>query len=261
MKNSNLSKYALLFCAVFLCATSTIIFNPRPSLTEENKPGWGYGGAANPTQWSELSSEFEACEFGRDQSPININVVEKSEQSSEINFNYQESTGEVVNNGHTIQVDFEPGNTVDIDGEVYQLAQFHFHTPSEHTIENKSSAMELHLVHQNEAGQLAVVGVMMDSGSENETIASVWDAIPTGDLSAQGSAINIDPAELLPGDKTFLSYSGSLTTPPCSEQVKWNLMSEPIELSAEQIKTFESLYSYNARPVQPLNGRLIELHD
>jgi len=257
MKNNNLSKYALFTSAVFL----GIILNPHSSLTEENKPDWGYGGTANPTKWGELSSEFESCEFGRDQSPIDINLVEESEESSEINFNYQESSAEVVDNGHTIEVDFEPGNTIEIDGEIYKLAQFHFHTPSEHQIDNKYSAMELHLVHENEAGQLAVVGVMIDSGAENSTIASIWNAIPTGDKATQGNTVTIDVAKLLPKDKTFFSYRGSLTTPPCSEQVKWNVMSEPIELSAEQIEAFESLYPYNARPIQPLNGRTIELNE
>jgi len=140
--------------------------------------------------------------------------------------------------------------------------QFHFHTPSEHTIENKSSAMELHFVHQNEAGDLAVVGVLIDAGDENKIISGIWDTIPNGNKSNNSSAdIEIDIEKLLPKDKNFVSYPGSLTTPPCSEKVSWNLMIEPIELSAEQIGTFEDIYPYNARPIQPLNGRSIKLHE
>ena len=247
-------KYSLdIIC---IAAILTIIFNPRLCLAEE--PQWGYEGAFNPTQWSELSSEFKSCQLGRNQSPINLNLTDEGEPD-EIKFNYQPTTVEVVNNGHTIKVEgYKSGNTVSIEGEVYQLVQFHFHTPSEHKIDNQSSAMELHLVHQNDAGRLAVVGVEIEEGEENKAIARIWDAIP--DNKADRNSITIDAASLLPEDRTFVSYAGSLTTPPCSEEVSWNLLLERIEVSPEQIETFKSFYPYNARPIQALNGRSIKLH-
>lgn len=258
MNRNKLWQRKHLINTICIATISTAIFNPRPSLTEE-EPQWGYGGASNPTQWSELSSEFESCELGRDQSPININVVSEGEPA-EIEFNYQPSTVEVIDGDRTIKVGgYKSGNTVSIKGEVYKLVQFHFHTPSEHRIDNESSAMELHLVHQNKAGKLAVVGVMMEVGEENTTIANIWDAIPDNKAN-QNNSITVDAASLLPEDRTLVSYAGSLTTPPCSEQVSWNLLLEPIEVSPEQIETFESLYPYNARPIQPLNGRSIKLH-
>ena len=245
---------------ICITAMSIAIFNCHPSLAEKDKSQWGYGGAFNPTHWNELSTEFESCESGRDQSPVDVSIVDEGEPI-EIEFNYQPSAVEVIDNGQTIQVENDNSdNTVSIEGEVYQLLQFHFHTPSEHTIDNESSAMELHLVHQNEAGELAVVGVMIEAGEENATIASIWDAIPDKNKAEGDSSITIDAASLLPEDRTLVTYAGSLTTPPCSEQVSWNLLLEPIEISLEQIETFESFYPYNARPVQPLNGRSINLH-
>ena len=259
--NRNKWQFKFVLSAVFLTAASTIAVIPSPSLAEEQSSDWGYGGASNSTRWGELSSEFETCELGRDQSPIDVSVTEEGE-STEIEFDYESTSNvEVVDNGKTIEVDYEPGNNITIKNEVYELVQFHFHTPSEHTIDNESSAMELHLVHQNEAGELAVIGILMEAGAENDTIASIWSAIPSQNKAAQNSGITIDTASLLPEDKTFVSYDGSLTTPPCNEQVNWNLLLEPIELSVEQIETFESLYPYNARPIQPLNGRSIELHE
>ena len=256
MISNQLWKRKYLINIICIAAILTIIFNPSLSLAEELQ--WGYEGAFNPTQWSKVSSEFESCQLGRNQSPINLNLTDEGE-AGEIEFNYHPTTVEVVNNGHTIEVEgYKSGNTVSIEGEVYQLVQFHFHTPSEHKIDNQSSAMELHLVHQNEAGKLAVVGIAIEAGEENSMIASIWDAIPNN--KADRNSINIDAASLLPEDRTFVSYAGSLTTPPCSEEVSWNLLLEPIEVSLEQIEMFKSFYLYNARPIQALNGRSIKLH-
>ncbi|MCC0176084.1 carbonic anhydrase family protein [Waterburya agarophytonicola K14] len=260
MKNSRLWRYQFIISSVFLAVFSAITFNPRISLTEENEPHWGYGGAANPTQWGELSEEFQSCELGRNQSPVDVSIVEEAEPI-EIEFDYQPSKAQVIDNGHTIEALYEPGNFLRVDKEVFELIQFHFHTPSEHGVENRTSAMELHLVHRNEAGKLAVVGVLMDPGEENSVIASIWDAIPKNTEATQGNSITINIADLLPDDRTFITYDGSLTIPPCTEEVRWKLFLEPIELSLEQIENFESIHPYNARPLQPLNGRIIEIHE
>ncbi len=260
MKKSKLWQRQLFAGAIFLTAISMIIVNPGLLLADESKPDWEYGGSNNPTHWGELSSEYKSCELGTNQSPVNITTTQKGKAAA-IEFDYQPSTVEVINTGHTIQANYEPGSTVKINGQVYDLVQFHFHTPSEHEIEGDAAAMELHFVHKNKAGKLAVVGVMMNAGQENPIIASVWNAIPANDQAEKGNKITLDAAQLLPKDKAFVSYSGSLTTPPCSEQVSWNILSKPIEVLPEQIETFESIYSYNARPIQPLNGRSVELHE
>ena len=259
MNNRKSARLKFLACIAFFTVIAVSLVIPSMSVAEKKEVEWEYGGAANPTRWGELSSEFESCEIGRNQSPINVNF-ESEDKEGQIEFDYQSSAAEVIDNGHTIEVGFEPGNSVNINGKTYELLQFHFHTPSEHQLEDESSAMELHLVHQDEAGKLAVVGVMMDAGDENSVIASLWDAIPTGNKAEQANQITLNPTELLPDNKTFVNYSGSLTTPPCSEQVSWNLLLEPIELSAEQVKTFGSIYSYNARPIQDTNGRMLKLY-
>jgi len=240
----------------------SLVSHSYPSLAEKKAP-WGYGGEYNVHQWGQISPEFESCAVGRNQSPINLSSVDNNlrPKSAEIEFDYQSSEVEVVNNGHTIVVNYAEGSSVTIDNQKYALKQFHFHTPSEHTIDNQGSAMEIHFVHQNEAGKLAVVGAMMNSGAENPLISRVWQAIPDGNKAHKSQSMNLNAADLLPQNKTYFSYKGSLTTPPCSEEVNWNLLSEPIEVSPEQIAAFSRIFQYNARPIQPLNGRLIELRE
>ncbi|MEA5576245.1 carbonic anhydrase family protein [Anabaena sp. UHCC 0451] len=257
VKLKNLLSRNLLVIATFLIALMAIF--STQVIAEENKPHWSYGGAANPTQWGEISPNFALCELGKNQSPININnAVEGT--PIKIQFNYQPTPLLVVNNGHTVQVNYKSGSTIKLNAEEYELIQFHFHTPSEHTINNKASALEMHLVHRNAQNQLAVVGVMINKGANNPFIAQIWQHIPTlgKNNAVQNSTINA--ANLLPKNKDFFSYNGSLTTPPCSENVKWNVLIEPIQVAEKQIEAFQSLYQVNARPVQPVNARIVEFH-
>jgi carbonic anhydrase len=253
-QKKNHVKKAMLLLAIGVATTLS-----TPVLAGDVAPHWGYGGAENPSQWGSLSKDFALCESGRDQSPINIkNAVEST--PSKISFDYKPSPLVVVNNGHTIQVNYAEGSTVTIDGEKYALVQFHFHTPSEHEINNKAAAMELHLVHRNEAGKLAVVGVMLTKGKASSLIAEVWKNIPAAGKTNTVSNIMIDATKLLPSSKAYYSYAGSLTTPPCSEGVKWNVFVEPMTISEEQIEAFGGIYQVDARPIQSNNGRAIQLH-
>lgn len=230
-----------------------------PVIAGEEPPHWSYGSDANPTQWGRLSHDFALCDVGHDQSPIDVNHVILGSPAA-IEFNYAPTPLTVVNTGHTIQVNYEAGSSVTIDGKSYELVQFHFHTPSEHTTDGHASAMELHLVHQNAAGELAVVGILMNVGAENPAIAPIWDHIPGSEETNTDAGLTINAADFLPSNTSYYSYAGSLTTPPCSEGVRWNVLAEPIELSEEQVAAFAALYPVNARPVQPTNGRMIELH-
>lgn len=239
-------------------AASTLLTLAPSVLAGEGAPHWGYGGAGNPTQWGSISKDFAACELGRDQSPINLENAIASKPAN-ISFDYKPSPLSVVNNGHTIQVNYAEGSTVTIDGQKYALLQFHFHTPSEHAVNAKASAMELHLVHRNAAGQLAVVGVMLNKGKANPLIEEVWQNIPASGKTNTVSDRLIDASGLLPIRKAYYSYDGSLTTPPCSEGVKWNVFVEPMTISEEQIEAFEKLYQVDARPLQPINGRKVLL--
>jgi len=258
-KNSN----GTLFLVAIAIVTIVTLLISLPAFANSTGTGnswhWSYGGSNNPTQWGQIDRNFALCELGKSQSPINVkNPVAST--TLDIDFDYKPSPLVVVNNGHTIQVNYEQGSSVNINGENYSLLQFHFHTPSEHTINSKASALELHLVHRNDAGKLAVVGVLLTEGNANPVIEEVWQNIPeTGKTNTVSDRL-INAINLLPRSKAYYSYVGSLTTPPCSEGVKWNLLVEPMTVSEEQIATFAKIYQVDARPIQPTNGRSIELH-
>ena len=153
---------------------------------------------------------------------------------------------------------YAPGSFFTLDGEQYDLKQFHFHAPSEHTVDGQPAAIELHLVHETAGGQKAVVGVLINEGAANTAFQPVWDHLPAAEGAEQEYDVQVNAADLLPVDQTTFRYAGSLTTPPCSEGVSWFLMIRPIELSAEQIAAFTAIYDGNNRPVQPLDGRTVE---
>jgi carbonic anhydrase len=216
---------------------------------------WGYSGETGPAHWGELSPDFATCAKGTEQSPVDIPAGAPVNPAS-IVFNYQPSALTIANNGHTIRVDYAPGSAITVEGTTYQLLQYHFHAPSEHTLAGKASPLELHLVHQSADGRLAVVGVLINSGAENPAYASVLAHLPAAagaPLAVAG--VTTDAAALLPADRAYYRYNGSLTTPACTEGVKWFVLRAPVELSAAQIAAFTALYPNDARPVQPLNSR------
>jgi carbonic anhydrase len=237
-----------------LISSFIAVFYP-PVLAESNQISWSYKGATNPGQWGKISPEFALCNLGKNQSPININNIQKITSINLLEFKYQPTSLLTINNGNTIQVNYKPGSKIKIKSEEYELLQFHFHTPSEHTINGKQSAMEMHLVHRNLKGELAVVAIIMEEGAANTIINEIiLNSISKNDFAS------INAADLLPKNKAYFSYTGSLTTPPCSENVKWNVLAEPIQVSKDQIAYFQRSYQFNARPVQPINGRKIESH-
>jgi carbonic anhydrase len=216
---------------------------------------WGYEGEEGPEHWGELSPDFAACSEGMQQSPIDIPATAPV-NPADIVFNYQPTALNIVNNGHTIKADYDEGSSIEIDGKAYNLLQFHFHALSENTIDGNYSDMEMHLVHQSDDGEYAVVGVMMDRGAENPAYAPVWDNMPAEEGDPQTiSGTSVNGMDLLPQDQSYYRFDGSFTTPPCTEGVKWFVMSNPVELSDAQVATFEEIYSGNYRPVQPLNDR------
>lgn len=220
---------------------------------------WAYDGEGGPQAWGQLKPEFNTCASGKRQSPINIEPNNALAGPAEpIQINYQPSNGTVVNNGHTIQVDVDRGNTMTVRGSTYELLQFHFHLPSEERINFKSFAMVAHLVHKNAEGQLAVIGVLIEPGLANTLINKVWTYMPleAGDKVRMPSGM-VDLNELLPKDMRYYQFMGSLTTPPCSEGVLWQVLKQPVTAGKEQIRLFSQLFPYNARPTQPTNGRVV----
>jgi carbonic anhydrase len=230
-----------------------------PALAGGPAPHWEYEGEAGPGKWAGIDSAFKACGIGKRQSPINIETRDAEKGGLKpIAFTYLPGPAEVVNNGHTIQVNLPNSGSARFDGLEYKLVQFHFHTPSEEKIDSMAQHMVAHFVHRAGDSKLAVVGVLFKLGKENAALKLVFDNLP----QKQGLTFEIkefNPADLLPADPTYFAYVGSLTTPPCTEDVKWHVMRTPIEISYAQLAAFKKLYKMNARPVQPLNGRRVQM--
>jgi carbonic anhydrase len=219
---------------------------------------WGYEGEGAPANWGKLKPEFAACGTGMSQSPIDLSKTYKTKLDA-IGFAYKETPLKIVNNGHAIQVNYEPGSFATIDGEKYQLVQFHFHSPSEHTVNGSFSDMEMHLVHKNDKGDLAVVGVLLKKGKQNKIIQVLWDNLGS-EVNKENvvSGISVNASSLLPKDAKYYHYYGSLTTPPCSEGVNWSVLKTPIEVSEEQIQKFKTVMGVDDnRPVLPVNKRFV----
>lgn len=229
--------------------------------TNTDQSDWSYEELTGPDYWGELDPGNLACVNGSEQSPINVEfpkvIAGEKLKGSEIH--YKPTTFTLVNNGHTIQANATTeGNRIVIEGNEYKLSQFHFHTPSEHQFNGQNFDMELHLVHSDENGKLAVIGLMIQEGNENELLASMWNVLPTEE-SAKGISEKhvIDLQALLPQNQTSFQYAGSLTTPPCTEEVQWIVFEQQIEMSKTQIQAFQQIFPDNHRPVQPINKREI----
>lgn len=220
-------------------------------------PHWSYEGEEGPEHWASISAEFEACESGVKQSPIDLVSRTIEVGLDDLKLDWKPSDLTIVDNGHTIQANIPTGNTSVIDGVVYDLVQFHFHKPSEHEVKGEAFPMELHFVHKNAAGGLAVIGVLLTMGEANPAYDVLWAAQPEA-MTAEGEGNEVagfDLTKLLPLDLHAWRYPGSLTTPPCSEGVSWNVLATPAAVSQAQIDGFR--YDHNARPVQKIGDRLV----
>lgn len=218
---------------------------------------WDYDGAGAPENWASLDPKNKVCATGQRQSPIDIRDGIKVDIEP-IRFDYRPSTFRIVDNGHTVQVSVGD-SAITLTGKSYELVQFHFHRPSEEKINGQRFDMVAHLVHKADDGQLAVVAVLMERGTENPFIQMLWNHLPLEkNRPVSPPTAVIDPAQLLPAGRNYYTYMGSLTTPPCTEDVLWLVMKQPVQVSTEQINIFSRLYRNNARPIQPTAGRLIK---
>lgn len=223
----------------------------------EGEKHWEYSGPSGPEHWAGLDEKFSSCAAGREQSPINLTKAVAKSGLPRLNFHYRPTRMKLVHNGHTLQANTEDAGTLDYDGDTYQLVQFHMHTPSEHRINGNSSEIEIHFVHRNEQRQLLVVGVMVDGGSkEFKAISPILSHLPKA-AGEEGSEASVDVTHLLPAKGDFYQYAGSLTTPPCSEGVKWFVLKQKQIFSEKQIDSLIKVLRYNARPLQRLDGRVI----
>jgi carbonic anhydrase len=218
---------------------------------------WDYDGAGAPENWGKLDPRNKLCATGERQSPIDIKEGIKVDLEP-IKFSYQPSTFRIVDNGHTVQVQVGEGS-ISLTGKTYELVQFHFHRPSEEKVNGQRFDMVVHLVHKADDGQLAVVAILLERGSENPFIQTLWNHMPLErNMPVAPPSATVDLNTLLPTSRNYYTYMGSLTTPPCSEGVLWLVMKQPVQVSQEQINIFSRLYRNNARPIQPTGGRLIK---
>lgn len=226
---------------------------------EKGAPGheWSYEGDHGPAHWGDLKSDYALCKTGKNQSPIDIASAVKTDLPP-IQFAYQPAQLRIINNGHSIQVNYPEGSFITVGGKPYQLVQFHFHHPSEEKIRGKNFDMVAHLVHKSAEGNLAVVAVLIKKGQANAFIETLWEHLPKEEGMEEVPAnVTIDALRLLPAQRGYYTYTGSLTTPPCTEGVAWFVLKTPIESSSAQINRFAHFYKHNARPVQPLDGRVV----
>ncbi|HJV95700.1 MAG TPA: carbonic anhydrase family protein [Albitalea sp.] len=222
-----------------------------------HEPHWEYQGSGGPDHWGRIKPEFAKCTSGTRQSPIDIRDGLKV-QLDPVRFDYKPSTFRVIDNGHTVQVNVGAGNFIEVMGRRYELQQFHFHRPSEERINGRQFDMVAHLVHKDGEGRLAVVAVLLEQGGAQPVVQMVWNNLPLEKNEEMPAQTPIELAELLPADRGYFTYMGSLTTPPCSEGVLWMVMKHPVPISPEQIGIFARLYPMNARPIQSASGRMIK---
>lgn len=207
---------------------------------------WSYSGNTGPEHWAELSPEYAPCD-GNVQSPVNLENAEAPDGATMLKSSYTTEKGDVEDTGHAIQVNME-GGTLTYEGTTYKLTQFHIHAPSEHTVEGDRFAAEIHLVHAAGEDQRAVVGIFVEEGDREHPALDRW-------IQGTDTTTTVNVGRLLPDRQSYYTYVGSLTTPPCSENVRWLVMDTPITASTDQLDAVRAQYEGNARPLQPLGDR------
>ena len=217
---------------------------------------WGYTGSGAPENWGDLSDEFRPCRDGVQQSPVNITGYAPGDGPS-LAFQYAGSAVSSHNTGKSAYLDYGPGNSIDFGGHQYDLLWIHYHSPGEHLVDGESFAAELHLVHQDSAGSLAVVGLLFRSGVASPLVQALLDAAPGAGDTVQLES-GIEAAAYIPPDSGYFGYDGSLTTPPCTEGVRWIVMQAIGTVSPEQVAGLQALSGgANNRPIQPVGARSI----
>ena len=228
------------------------------ALAEEHAAHWSYSGATGPEHWASEDAAYAACGSGKHQSPIDIEKAEV-EPLPHLEFAYQPIPLTVTDTGHSFQVNVPSGSGgITVGGDHYDLVQFHFHRPSEEEIHGHHYAMVAHLVHKNDKGELAVVAVLIHAGEPNAFLKEVFDHFPPqGTSESKVAGVTLNLAEFLPQHRGYYTFDGSLTTPPCSEHVRWFVFKSPVQASKAQVQQFAARYPRDARPVQPLNDRTV----
>lgn len=246
------NKFEYLFFLIALCIFFLLL--AHPSLASSTH--WGYSGHSGPDHWGKLAPEFSACGTGKNQSPVNLTQLVEADLPP-LALYTKPATTKILNNGHTVQINFTQGSILQVDGIEFELKQIHFHTPSENHIGGKSFPMEAHLVHAAQDGQLAVIAIMYVDGDANPVLTEAWQHMPKNAGDEQPLTMEISTG-LFPEKGDYYRFNGSLTTPPCTEGVRWIVLSTPMKASKAQIEAFSAVMKEpNNRPVQPVNARMI----
>ena len=242
----------------FLILALCILSAPIGSLAQEtHPPHWTYSGPEDPKHWGQLDPAFASCSNGHHQSPIDIKGAKKADLPA-LKIDYNAVPLSIIDNGHTVMINYAPGSTLTVGDKVYQLTQFHFHHPSEEHISGKKFDMVAHLVHKDAEGHLAVVAVLFEKGAANTLLETLWKNIPAEkEKTVALSSLSVNVKDLLPADLGYYTFSGSLTTPPCTEGVTWYILKTASTLSPQQLATFAKLYPADNRPIQPAYQREI----
>ena len=231
----------------------------EPVAVHESHTDWAYNGPHDPAHWSELTPEYIKCAEGQRQSPIDIETFKSSEVSSHIEFHYESSSVEMVNDGHTVKAIPDKDNYVIALDKTYHMKQVHFHDPSEHHLDGVIYPMEIHMVHMDSAGGLAVIALLVKEGPPNEVLGAIWSGLPDELDEHSRPDGKLDMFKLIPDLKDIYHYQGSLTTPPCTEGVEWFIIGDPIAMSKLQIQQFKSLHAGNNRPIQEQASGQVEV--
>lgn len=225
--------------------------SPPETTAHDAGAAWAYEGDGAPEHWGDLAGEYRACASGEQQSPIDLPAPRGGAALDLVGSG--PVRGITADNGHTVQFTADDGATTAIAGADLDLVQVHFHAGSEHTTAGEASAAEFHFVHADERGALTVVGVLAERGAHNPA----YDDLVAGATAGAGRASTVDVEAMLPAERSFATYQGSLTTPPCTEGVRWIVLERAVELGADQLADLEAAHVGNARPVQPLGDRTV----
>ena len=222
---------------------------------------WEYEGSNGPLHWGKLDPAYQACGKGHEQSPIDIRSAHVNKALEPVEYHYVSGGVTVVNTGHAIQVNVHPGSYILYGGTRYELVQFHFHAPSEEAIRGKFADMVVHMVHKSAEGKLMVIAVrfLQDRDMPNALLATLTQDLPKSEGKEVKVSEMINPGGFLPADRGYYTFMGSLTTPPCTEGVRWIVYEQEMPISRGQYRAISSIYKINVRPLQDLHGRRIEV--
>jgi carbonic anhydrase len=242
---------------VVLCAASIAAAQTAAQTTAP----WDYEGKRGALEWGKLDPAYKACSQGHEQSPVDIRTARLNKKLQPIEFHYMGGPVTLENNGHTVIVHVDPGSYIIAGGVRYELVQFHFHHPGEEAVKGKITDMNIHLVHKSADGKLAVVAIRLAEDRTtppNAVLATLWQHLPTKAGTSEKIADMVNPGGLLPADRGYWTYTGSLTAPPCTEGVRWFIFEQEMTLSRDQLRAFATLFKVNSRALQDLHGRRVE---